>query len=148
MSRCWIAVASAEHVRFGRAHGFMQVCHGKAAPLRRISPGDRVAYYSPTVTFRDKDTLQAFTALGTVMTRHGLLDPPEAQTMVAWEHGVAASWSMPRCASKPTTATASNASCATVPGRPLRANGCARSTPGTWPIRVSSPARAAAAACC
>ena len=66
MSRCWIAVASAEHVRFGRAHGFMQVCHGKAAPLRRISPGDRVAYYSPTVTFRGKDTLQAFTALGTV----------------------------------------------------------------------------------
>lgn len=69
MSRSWIAVASAEHVRFGRAHGFMQVCHGKAAPLRRISPGDRVVYYSPTVTFRGKDTLQAFTALGTVRER-------------------------------------------------------------------------------
>ena len=62
----WIAVASAEHVRRGRAQGFMQVCHGRGAPLRRIGPGDRVAFYSPTVTFRGKDRLQAFTALGIV----------------------------------------------------------------------------------
>jgi hypothetical protein len=60
----WIAVASAEHVRLGRGEGFMQVCHGKAAPLRRISPGDGVAYYSPTVTFKVADKLQAFTAIG------------------------------------------------------------------------------------
>lgn len=36
------------------------------APLRRIKPGDRVVYYSPTVTLGGKDTLQAFTAIGTV----------------------------------------------------------------------------------
>lgn len=66
MSGNWIAVASAEHVKIGRAGGFMQVCHGKAAPLRRLRPGDRVAYYSPTGIFRGGDTLQAFTALGTV----------------------------------------------------------------------------------
>lgn len=65
-SNCWVAVASAEHVRRGRREGFMQVCHGKCAPLRRIRPGDRVAYYSPTVRFGGKDRLQAFTALGTV----------------------------------------------------------------------------------
>ncbi|MBP2295996.1 EVE domain-containing protein [Azospirillum rugosum] len=65
-SRNWIAVASAEHVRIGRAGGFMQVCHGKAAPLRRIRPGDRVAYYSPSEVFRGKDKLQQFTAIGTV----------------------------------------------------------------------------------
>jgi hypothetical protein len=40
----WIAIASAEHVRIGRAQGFMQICHGKATPLRRLSPGDTVAY--------------------------------------------------------------------------------------------------------
>lgn len=66
MTGYWIAVASAEHVRRGRAEGFMQVCHGKAGPLRRVKPGDRVAYYSPTVTFAAKDRLQAFTAIGTV----------------------------------------------------------------------------------
>jgi EVE domain len=66
VSTSWIAVASAEHVRVGRARGFMQVCHGKAAPLRRLSPGDRVAYYSPTETFGGRDRLQAFTAIGVV----------------------------------------------------------------------------------
>jgi hypothetical protein len=66
MTGTWIAVASAEHVRRGRAEGFMQVCHGKAAPLRRLRPGDRVVYYSPTVVFGRKDRLQAFTALGVV----------------------------------------------------------------------------------
>ncbi len=48
MRAAWIAVACAEHVRRGREGGFMQVCHGKAVPLRRIQPGDGVAYYSPT----------------------------------------------------------------------------------------------------
>ena len=62
----WVAVASAEHVCRGRGGGFMQVCHGKAGPLRRIRPGDRVVYYSPTISFGGKDRLQAFTALGTV----------------------------------------------------------------------------------
>lgn len=62
----WIAVASAEHVRKGRADGFMQVCHGKATPLRRIRPGDLVAYYSPVAIFRGKERLQAFTAIGRV----------------------------------------------------------------------------------
>ena len=66
MSRAWIAVASAEHVALGRAGGFMQVCHGKAAPLRRIQAGDRVAYYSPTAAFGGADKLQAFTAVGVV----------------------------------------------------------------------------------
>ena len=65
----WVAVASAEHVRFGRREGFMQVCHGKAGPLRRIAAGDRVVYYSPTVTFGGKDKLQAFTAMGIVDDR-------------------------------------------------------------------------------
>jgi hypothetical protein len=66
MTGNWIAVASAEHVRRGRVEGFMQVCHGKAAPLRRIQPGDRVAYYSPTAEFRGRTGLKAFTAIGVV----------------------------------------------------------------------------------
>ena len=65
----WVAVASAGHVRRGRAAGFMQICHGKAAPLRRVHPHDRVAYYSPTIEFRGSDKCQAFTALGIVCDR-------------------------------------------------------------------------------
>jgi EVE domain len=66
MTNYWIAVASAEQVRRARGAGFMQVGHGKGAPLKRIEPGDRVVYYSPTVTLGGKDKLQAFTAIGTV----------------------------------------------------------------------------------
>lgn len=73
----WIAVASAAHVRIGRAAGFMQVCHGKAAPLQRIHPHDRVAYYSPTVEFRGRDKCQAFTSLGIVRDRQPYQPAPD-----------------------------------------------------------------------
>ncbi|MGD9879917.1 EVE domain-containing protein [Reyranella sp.] len=72
MTRNWLAVASAEHVEIGLSEGFMQVSHGKASPLRRIQPGDRIVYYSPNRHYtpshalRGKDQLQAFTAIGTV----------------------------------------------------------------------------------
>ena len=64
--RHWIAVACADHVARGVAGGFMQVCHGKSAPLARIQPGDQVVYYSPTQQMGRPDGLQCFTALGAV----------------------------------------------------------------------------------
>ncbi|MBN8293047.1 EVE domain-containing protein [Rhodobacter sp. NTK016B] len=64
--RNWIAVASADHVAVGRQGGFMQVNHGKEAPLRRLRPGDRVVYYSPRQQMRGGEQRQAFTALGVV----------------------------------------------------------------------------------
>ena len=69
MSRNWIVVAAADHVRLGLAGGFMQAGHGKAAPLRRLQPGDRVACYSPTSRFGEHEKLQAFTAIGMVKDR-------------------------------------------------------------------------------
>ncbi|MEO7241833.1 MAG: EVE domain-containing protein [Variovorax sp.] len=67
--RNWVAVASAEHARLGRDHtptGFMQVGHGKAAPLKRIAPGDRVAYYAPATVYGGNDKLQSFVSIGIV----------------------------------------------------------------------------------
>jgi len=69
MDRNWIAVASADHVQGGQRDGFMQVCHGKAAPLRRLCAGDKVVYYSPSQFFGSKTKLQAFTALGIIRQR-------------------------------------------------------------------------------
>ncbi|MFZ4288037.1 EVE domain-containing protein [Variovorax sp. HJSM1_2] len=69
MARNWIAVACAEHALRGRDAqpvGFMQVCHGKVAPLRRVSPGDRVVYYAPAQTMQGADRLQSFVSLGVV----------------------------------------------------------------------------------
>lgn len=62
----WIAVASAEHVKRGKELGIMQVCHGKKSSLQRLKINDNVIYYSPTVIFKGKDKLQAFTAIGVV----------------------------------------------------------------------------------
>jgi hypothetical protein len=65
----WIAVASAEHVRRGRAAGFMQLGHGKRAPLQRVKPADHIVYYSPTVVYGQQDGLRSFTAIGVVADR-------------------------------------------------------------------------------
>lgn len=67
--RHWIAVASAEHALRGRDHspiGFMQVCHGKCAPLKRLRAGDVVAYYAPAQTMGGQVKLQSFVSLGVV----------------------------------------------------------------------------------
>jgi EVE domain len=64
--KSWIAVASANHVAIGRAQGFAQVNHGKAAPLRRTRPGDRLIYYAPVRVYGGKDKLQAFVAHGRI----------------------------------------------------------------------------------
>jgi hypothetical protein len=67
MRNNWIAVASAEHARRGCAQpvqGYMQVCHGKCAPLQRVAPGDCVAYYA--LTMGGKDKLQSFVSIGIV----------------------------------------------------------------------------------
>ncbi len=72
MKKNWLAVASADHVAIGRTAGFMQVCHGKVSPLKRVQPGDCIVYYSPNQHYsashaqRGRDRLQAFTAIGTV----------------------------------------------------------------------------------
>ncbi len=66
MSKCWIGVASREHVLGGVAGGFCQVCHGKKGPLDRMSVDDWIVYYSPTEQFGGKIPCRRFTAIGTV----------------------------------------------------------------------------------
>jgi hypothetical protein len=65
-TRYWIGVASADHVARGVDGGFCQLCHGKSAPVRRLSPGDWIVYYSPRTGFRGGEPVQAFTAIGRV----------------------------------------------------------------------------------
>ncbi|MDI7776244.1 EVE domain-containing protein [Asticcacaulis sp. EMRT-3] len=62
--RYWLVVACAEHVRRGQGGGFVQAGHGRAAPLRRLSPGDGVVCYSPSQEMAQKDGFQSFTAIG------------------------------------------------------------------------------------
>lgn len=62
----WIVTASADHAANGRQQGIVQACHGKAAPLRRMQPGDGVLIYSPKTAFKDGAPLSAFTAIGQI----------------------------------------------------------------------------------
>lgn len=62
----WLGVVSKEHVLRGLAGNYVQVCHGKGGPLRKMKPGDGFVYYSPVNAFKSKDKLQAFTAIGVV----------------------------------------------------------------------------------
>ena len=62
----WLGVVSRTHVQRGVSGGFAQVCHGKAAPLRRMQTGDWMIYYSPTMEMGG-EALRNFTALGEVV---------------------------------------------------------------------------------
>lgn len=65
--RYWVGVASKNHVARGVEGGFCQLCHGKPQPLKRMSPGDWIIYYSPKETFEGSTPLQAFTAIGQIV---------------------------------------------------------------------------------
>lgn len=62
----FIGVASKNHIEVGCAGGLAQLCHGKAAPLKRMRQGDRIVYYSPKLCMDSKEPYQKFTALGTI----------------------------------------------------------------------------------
>lgn len=64
----WVGVASREHVAAAVEGGFCQFNHGKEAPLRRMTPGDVVVYYAPRERMRAGEIVQAFVALGTILT--------------------------------------------------------------------------------
>jgi MarR family transcriptional regulator for hemolysin len=66
--RFWIGVASRTHVKAGVEGGFIQLNHGKKAALRRLKAGDGLIMYSPRTAYPVGEPLQAFTAIGTVLT--------------------------------------------------------------------------------
>jgi EVE domain len=65
-ARYWIGVVSKTHVERGVSEGFCQLCHGKAAPLKRMAKGDWLIYYSPKIDFEGDEAYQKFTAIGRV----------------------------------------------------------------------------------
>ncbi len=64
----WIGVVSLEHVTWGVKGNYIQLNHGKKAPLQRLHAGDGFIYYSPRTSYPDGDPLQMFTAIGIVKT--------------------------------------------------------------------------------
>ena len=62
----WIGVVSREHVQIGVNSGFVQLNHGKKAPLQKIHAGDGFVYYSPKTSYPTGEPCQMFTAIGIV----------------------------------------------------------------------------------
>lgn len=60
----WVAVVSKEHTLRGVQGNFMQVCHGKQAPLKRIRQNDWLLVYSPKLSMEGDQKCQCFTAVG------------------------------------------------------------------------------------
>ncbi|MCP1251244.1 EVE domain-containing protein [Elizabethkingia miricola] len=67
MMRFWIASISKEHAMRGVNGNFIQVCHGKKAPLKRMSKGDMILIYSSKITLDGNEKCQKFTAIGQVI---------------------------------------------------------------------------------
>ena len=57
--RFWIGVVSREHIHVGVKGGFIQLGHGKKAPLQRLRASDGLAMYSPRTAYPDGEPLQA-----------------------------------------------------------------------------------------
>jgi EVE domain-containing protein len=55
--RYWIGVVSRDHVQRGVAGGFCQLCHGKAAAMQRLTPGDWIVFYSRRTAMRAGEVL-------------------------------------------------------------------------------------------
>ena len=64
----WIGVISKAHTQLGVKGGFIQLNHGKMAPLQRLHAGDYIIIYSPRESYPDGSLLQHFTAIGRIMT--------------------------------------------------------------------------------
>ncbi|AZB25802.1 MULTISPECIES: EVE domain-containing protein [Chryseobacterium] len=67
MIRYWMASVSKEHTERGVEGSFIQVCHGKKAPLQRMKKGDYIIVYSSKIKMNSPEKLQSFTAIGKVM---------------------------------------------------------------------------------
>ncbi|MGD8404487.1 MAG: EVE domain-containing protein [Anaerolineales bacterium] len=66
----WIIVVSKDHLQRGVDDGFIQANHGKAAPLKRMKPGDWVIFYSPKLEYEKPDKYQHFTAIAQITDDH------------------------------------------------------------------------------
>ena len=65
-TRYWIAVVPKSRVELCVAGGFAMFAHGKHEAVKRVQPGDWLAYYSATTILKGGDTVRAFTAIGRI----------------------------------------------------------------------------------
>ncbi|MEO7210752.1 MAG: EVE domain-containing protein [Chitinophagaceae bacterium] len=65
-NKFWIAVISKDHTMRAVEGGFIQLSHGKEAPLKRLHAGDWMLIYSSKLIMNGNEKCQSFTAIGRV----------------------------------------------------------------------------------
>ena len=74
MMKYWVCVVSKKHGMIGVEKGIIQVCHGKAAPLKRMKKQDKILLYSHNLLFqpsseeKKNNAYQKFIAVGEIIT--------------------------------------------------------------------------------
>lgn len=62
-AKFWVVVTSRDHALDGAREGVVQVNHGKNAPLKRMSAGDKVLFYAAKKVYKETELCQRFVAL-------------------------------------------------------------------------------------
>ena len=86
--RYWIAVIPKSRVEIAVAENFAMFAHGRHTAVKRTSPGDWLAYYSPRTKLGEGEEVRAFTAIGRFTER----EPYEAEMsagQVGWRRDIA-----------------------------------------------------------
>jgi hypothetical protein len=86
--RYWIAVVPKEPVGRCVAENFAMFAHGRHDAVKRVSPGDWLAYYSPRTLLKGGEEVRAFTAIGKFSDR----EPYEVEMSagrVGWRRDIA-----------------------------------------------------------
>lgn len=66
----WLAVISLDHAKIAAGSSFLQVCHGKIAPLRRTSAEDQFFIYSPKTGMGRGESIMSITYRGSFDDEH------------------------------------------------------------------------------
>lgn len=95
MSTYWLTVTAQEWVKVVQEKGYTQVNMGPKAPLDKMSQGDWILYYSPTI-FHQKPTsiCQKFTGISSVIDN--IVYPQNAKNPQLWRRNVEFFHSMPK----------------------------------------------------
>lgn len=86
--RYWIGVIPKSRVTMCVEAGVAMFAHGRHAPVKRVQPGDWLAYYSPRTIMNGGEEVRAFTAIGKIKDR----DPYETEVApgrLAWRRDIA-----------------------------------------------------------
>lgn len=87
MNKYWITLTAQEHVNIVKEKGYTQVNMGPKEPLEKMSAGDWILYYSPTLILDNPKTVcQKFTAFSYILDDH--IYPQYPKNPIRWRRDV------------------------------------------------------------